>query len=116
MDLRFRHFEKTKDPAGCRTSAQLWEKLKRDDADTLYDAACFRAATAAVVQAADKSRKPQAAATAEADRAMTWLQQEAVAAGYKNVAHMKQDTDLDALRDREDYRKLVMQLEGGKKN
>ena len=36
---------------------------------------------------------------------MVWLQQ-AVAAGYSDVTHMRKDSDLDALRDRDDF-KLV---------
>jgi hypothetical protein len=38
--------------------------------------------------------------------------EQAVAAGYKNAAHMKQDKDLDALRDRADFTKLVTMLQG----
>jgi tetratricopeptide (TPR) repeat protein len=45
-----------------------------------------------------------------ADRAMDLLAQ-AVTAGYKDAAHMKTDTDLDPLRDREDFKKLVVDLE-----
>ena len=37
----------------------------------------------------------------------------AVQAGYKDTAHMKKDTDLDALRDREDFKKLLAELEKG---
>ena len=44
-----------------------------------------------------------------ADRAMELLQK-AVKAGFKYPAHMKQDKDLDALRDREDFKKLVAEL------
>ena len=35
----------------------------------------------------------------------------AVKAGWKNPAHMKKDTDLDPLRDREDFKKLMTELE-----
>ena len=51
-------------------------------------------------------------AAAKADCAMAWLQQ-AIAAGYTNAAHIAKDTDLDALRDREDFKKLVAELEAG---
>jgi hypothetical protein len=47
----------------------------------------------------------------EADRGMDWLKR-AVAAGYNDAAHMKKDKDLDALRDREDFKKLLAELEG----
>jgi eukaryotic-like serine/threonine-protein kinase len=44
------------------------------------------------------------------DLAVGWLRK-AVAAGFKDVAGLKQDKDLDALRDRADFRKLVSDLE-----
>ncbi len=94
IDVRLRHFEKRKDAAGCRQTAAMWEKLKRTDGDSLYKAACFRAVTAAVLRAADKSASAAHEADAEADRAMAWLKQ-AVAAGYKDIAQMKKDKDLD---------------------
>jgi serine/threonine protein kinase len=111
MLLRLRHFEKVRDAAGCRQTAEMWENLNRTDADSLYNAACMRAVTAAVLRASDGSPAGREQADAEADRAMAWLKQ-AVAAGYKNVAHLKQDQDLDALRDRADFIKLVAGLEG----
>ena len=45
-----------------------------------------------------------------ADQAMAMLR-DAVAKGYKDVVHMKKDTDLDPLRQREDFKKLVAELE-----
>ena len=35
----------------------------------------------------------------------------AVQAGYQDAAHMKKDTDLDPLREREDFKKLLAELE-----
>jgi len=35
----------------------------------------------------------------------------AIAAGYNDIASMKKDSDLDALRDREDFKKLFAELE-----
>ena len=37
---------------------------------------------------------------------MAWLEQ-AIAAGYDNVALMKKDSDLDALRDRADFQEAA---------
>jgi hypothetical protein len=34
--------------------------------------------------------------------------------GFKNAAQMKQDKELDALREREDFTKLLAELETGK--
>jgi serine/threonine protein kinase/tetratricopeptide (TPR) repeat protein len=104
-ELRLRHFEKMKDAAGCRQTAEIWEQLKRTDADSLYRAACNRAVTAAVLRAQERSEKGVKDAAAEADRAMAWLTQ-AVAAGYKHLANIKTDSNLDALREREDFKKL----------
>ena len=41
------------------------------------------------------------------------LLREAVSKGYKDVPHMKKDSDPDPLRQREDFRQLVAEL-GGK--
>jgi serine/threonine protein kinase/tetratricopeptide (TPR) repeat protein len=73
---------------------------------TIYGIACVHALM--IPKADDKTK--------QADVAMGWLKQ-AVAAGNKNVEHMKKDKDLDALRDREDFRKLIAELEksAGKK-
>jgi serine/threonine protein kinase/tetratricopeptide (TPR) repeat protein len=113
LRLRLRHFEKEKDASGCRTTAEIWEKLKRTDAGSLYDAACIRAVAAAVIRAGNKSEIAARDATAEADRAMAGLKQ-AVAAGYRDGEHMQKDSDLDALRDREDFKKLVADLRASK--
>jgi eukaryotic-like serine/threonine-protein kinase len=45
----------------------------------------------------------------EKDLAMDWLRQ-AVAAGFKNVKWLKEDKDLDALREREDFKTLLAEL------
>ncbi|HVC93200.1 MAG TPA: tetratricopeptide repeat-containing protein kinase family protein, partial [Pirellulales bacterium] len=110
LAVRMRHFAKCNDAAGCRATVEMWEGLKGDDAGSLYNAACFRAVTAAVIRAGDQSEGAANDAAAEADRAMEWLKQ-AVAAGFKNVNHMKQDTDLEALRTREDFKQLIAELE-----
>jgi hypothetical protein len=50
-----------------------------------------------------------AAAAAEADRALAALRR-AVAAGYRDLAEMQADRDLDPLRGREDFKLLIMDL------
>ncbi len=110
IDLRLRYFAKAKDAAGCRATVEIWEKLKRTDAGSLYSAAGMRAVTAAVLRAGDQSEATAKDAAAEADRAMAWLKQ-AVAAGYDDVAHMAKDEDLEPVRDRKDYKKLVAELQ-----
>jgi tetratricopeptide (TPR) repeat protein len=105
IDLRLRHFAKSKDVAGCRASAAMWEKLDRRDADSLYNAACMRAITAQVLR--DSGGK---GADAEAGRAIAWLRQ-AVSAGYHDARHTGTDHDLEGLRDRADFRELLGQLQ-----
>jgi tetratricopeptide (TPR) repeat protein len=116
LDVRLRAFAQQKDADGCRQTAQLWEKLKRNGADDLYRAACFRAVTAGLLQAAartpDAGRQAEAEAETEANQAMSWLAK-AVAAGYRtpqNLTHMAKDPDLDALRARADFRRLMGEL------
>jgi serine/threonine protein kinase len=111
LGLRLHHFEQRKDTAGCRQTAEMWEGLKRGDAHSLYNAACMRAVTAAVLRAADRSPARDRQIDAEVERALAWLRQ-AVAAGYNNAAQLKQDRSLDALRRRADFTKLVTGLEG----
>jgi eukaryotic-like serine/threonine-protein kinase len=109
-DARVRIYEKAKDAAGCRQTAENWEKLNRTDPESLYSAACFRSITASVLRAADKSPGANRPADEEADRAMALLKQ-AITAGFNNAAHLKKDKDVDPLRGREDFKKLMAQLE-----
>jgi serine/threonine protein kinase/tetratricopeptide (TPR) repeat protein len=111
-ELRLQAFAKQKDGVGCRQTAERWERLELKDSDSLYEAACFRAVTAGVLRAGAQTPEAVQQAGAEANRAMSWLEK-AVAAGYHrpgHVAHMTRDHDLDALRDRADFRRLLAEL------
>jgi serine/threonine protein kinase len=110
--LRLHHFEKNGNAAGCREMAEMCERTQPTDPAGCYDAACYRAVTAAVLRAGGKPSEATQA-DAEADQAIAWLKK-AVAAGYKNAAKMKQDKDLNSLSDREDFRKLLAELEASK--
>jgi tetratricopeptide (TPR) repeat protein/tRNA A-37 threonylcarbamoyl transferase component Bud32 len=110
MDLRLRHFQKTKDEAGCRQTAARWEGLKRTDAGSLYRSACFRSVTAAVIQATNQTPGGTKEAETQANLAVAWLQK-AAAAGYKNAATLKKDQDLEVLRPRADFKKLLADME-----
>jgi serine/threonine-protein kinase len=74
-----------------------------------YNLACGHADLAAIASKPG-SGMTAAEGRAEADRTMHWLQQ-AVAAGYRNVALMRRDTDLNSLRSRPDFKLLMMDLE-----
>ena len=66
-----------------------------------YNFACIYAVASGKV--ADKKHE-------YADRAMQLLAK-TVKAGYKDAAHMQKDPDLDPLREREDFKKLLAELE-----
>jgi hypothetical protein len=88
-----------------------------DPAGDCYDAACFqcRAGTLAAKDARLAEARRKVLASSYADRALALLRQ-AVAHGYDDAAHMKQDTDLEPLRGRDDFKKLLGDLEAkGKK-
>jgi serine/threonine protein kinase/tetratricopeptide (TPR) repeat protein len=113
LDLRVRYLLKEqKLPAAVESAAKMKERAS-DQVAQLYDAACAYALCAA---AAKQAKTPVAAAYGFeklAQEAMALLEQ-AVARGYKNAAHMKQDRDLDALRERADFQKLLAKLETAK--
>jgi serine/threonine protein kinase/tetratricopeptide (TPR) repeat protein len=86
-----------------------------DPARDAYNGACFLALCVPLAgkdKELTEAKRTQMART-YADRAMAALRQ-AVRAGYKDAAHMKKDTDLDPLRNRADFRKLLSDLEKGK--
>jgi non-specific serine/threonine protein kinase/serine/threonine-protein kinase len=109
---RLRALAQQRDASGCRQTAEMLEKLHCDDAPSLYYAACFRAITAGVLRADARTTDAARQADAEGDKALGWLTK-AVAAGYdtpQHLAHMTRDADLDSLRDRDDFRRLMAGL------
>jgi serine/threonine-protein kinase len=86
--------------------AQPLGELTRGAKD-LYDTAAFSALCAPL---ADKPETREEYAA----RAVGLLRQ-AIAKGYKDTAHIKEDADLDALRRRDDFKKLVADLEAATK-
>jgi tetratricopeptide (TPR) repeat protein/tRNA A-37 threonylcarbamoyl transferase component Bud32 len=77
-----------------------------------YDAACFLSRCIPIVAQHGKLDAPQRQAAGQfySDEAMR-LVREAVSKGYKDAAHMQRDTDLAPLRPREDFQKLLKELE-----
>jgi tetratricopeptide (TPR) repeat protein len=109
LDLRVRYLlNKQKLPAAVESAVKIKE-LAGGRPDGTYKAACAYALCAAVTT-------PVAGAPSSdqlADEAMALLKQ-AVANGYKEAAHMKQDKDLDLLRERDDFKKLLAHLDSNK--
>ncbi len=116
MEIRLRHFETAGDAAGCQATAEMWEKLNRTDAESLFFAARLRAVTAAVFRA-ESGADATALVHAQSEQAIGWLKK-AVAAGYKKTAESAENKDFDILRARDDFQKLVtesVQTGGGGK-
>jgi tetratricopeptide (TPR) repeat protein len=109
IGIRLQCCQRLGDVVGCRATTELLEKRNPTDVASMYNAACCRALSASL-QA--KAKDPDAARLAkqDADKAMAWLTK-AVAAGFKNATHMRNDTDLDVLRERADFKKLLADLE-----
>lgn len=76
-------------------------KLPSEDAEVWYQCACAFSLAASLVP--DKKDE-------YADRAMELLQQ-AVKAGYENAERINKDSDFKPLRDRDDFKKLVTDIE-----
>jgi serine/threonine protein kinase len=83
-----------------------------DSANDAYEAAWTLAQCIAIVEKDDRLDAPKRRAEMQfyADQAMAMLLG-AVAKGYKDIEHMKKNKDLDLLREREDFKKLVAELE-----
>jgi tetratricopeptide (TPR) repeat protein len=78
-----------------------------------YEAACSLSKCAPIVARHDKldDKRRKEAAQLYGDAAMKLLR-DAVSKGCRNVAHMRKDPDLDPLRQRADFQKLIAELEG----
>ena len=97
-------------------TAEARRDLGWDPPADAYDAAGFLSGCIPIAANHQKLDDQQRKESAQfyTDAAMKLLR-DAVSKGYKDVAHMKQDTDLDALRQREDFQKLIAELEAKRK-
>jgi tetratricopeptide (TPR) repeat protein/predicted Ser/Thr protein kinase len=96
--------------AAFRESIKIVEGLSKPIAVDLYNIACCHAR---IHQIALERGGTTADASAEVEQAMASLRQ-SIAAGYRDVADMRNDSDLNSLRNRADFRKLMAEL-GSKK-
>jgi tetratricopeptide (TPR) repeat protein len=93
-----------KDHARATAEADDLARAKDAPAGALYDLACVFALSTA---AAGEDRK---LGETYARRAVALLRR-ALARGYKDIEHLKKDSDLDALRSRDDFQQLLTDLE-----
>jgi hypothetical protein len=109
LATRMKHFQKQQDVAGCRATAEMWEKLNRSGVSFFFDAAWSRSVTAGVIRQTDNSANAANNFKSETDRAMVWLRK-AVAAGFNDAARLTTDKAFDVLRDRDDFKMLRAEL------
>jgi serine/threonine protein kinase len=110
LDLRVRHLLKEQKLEPAVESAAKMKELAGDKPDQLYKAACAYALCAA---AAKDAKKPIANTPDPEElvkEGMALLKQ-AIAKGHKDAEHMRKNKDLDALRDRVDFKELLTELE-----
>jgi hypothetical protein len=94
--------------APIRQAVAILERLPTLTTANRYNVACGYADLAGIA-AMPGSGMTTSEGRAAADRAMQWLHT-AVATGYRNVALMQRDHDLDPLRSRPDFQLLMMDL------
>ena len=87
----------------------LWEGLPSRTGEEWFETACARAALAGLA-GRDGAGVSAAEGKAEADQAMALLRK-AVAMGYRDAGAFRTDSALDPLRQREDFKKLLVELE-----
>jgi hypothetical protein len=100
------------DQAAAVRAAETLRDLGWDPAGNAYDAACGLALCIPLVEKdpqADAGQRKQQAQF-YGDQALALLRT-AVAKGYRDAAHIQKDTDLDPLRGRDDFQKLLAELE-----
>jgi hypothetical protein len=110
VPVQIRRFPSTWGRSALRLKAPEWGPTS-----TAYDAARSLARCIAIVQEDEQATKDERAKQAAfyGDEAMQMLKG-AVAKAYKDAAHMKADKDLHPLRERDDFKKLLAEVEGKK--
>jgi hypothetical protein len=101
------------EPEDAVRTAEARRDLRWNAPADVYDASCILSQCVPIVAKHDKLNDEQRTEAAQfyGNAAMKLLR-EAVSKGYKDVMHMKNDPDLDPLRQREEFKKLVAELEG----
>jgi len=95
-----------------RRAIGLYEELKILNGEQMYFRACCHAGLSGL-SGRTGSGVPKEEVQAEFDRAMYWLRK-AVGLGYRNTNAYRTESGLDALRGREEFQKLVLELEAKK--
>jgi serine/threonine protein kinase len=101
------------EPEDAVRTAETCRDLNWDAPADAYMAACWLSRCVTLVAQHDKlDDTPRKQAVQFYGDAAMKLLGDAVSKGFTDVAHLKRDTSLDPLRQRDDFRKLVAELEG----
>ena len=93
-----------------RLTRETIERFPSDGADGLYNLACIRSGFAWFLTGDEKwTAEERAEGKREAALAVETLRK-AVAAGFRDLEQLRKDTDLNALRGREDFKALEADL------
>jgi serine/threonine-protein kinase len=92
-----------------RKALALFERIDEQRLADWYDIACIRSLSSELVRSGATGPADDERSRRWADRAMEALQR-AVDGGYRDFAYIESDTDLDALRSRDDYKALIASL------
>jgi serine/threonine-protein kinase len=100
------------DHAAAADTAGRLSEAALNPVNDVYNAACYLARCGPLAEKDDKlpEAKRKELAQSYGDRALALLRQ-AVQNGYKDITHLKEDKDLDSLRRREDFQRLLGELE-----
>src|SRR5262249_6945871 len=92
-----------------RKALALFERIDEQRLADWYDITCIRCLASELVRSGATGPADVERSRRWADRAMEALQR-AVDGGYRDFAYIESDTDLDALRSRDDYKALIASL------
>jgi len=92
--------------------ALAWfERIDREGLAKPYDIACLRSLSSDLVRSTGKGPAAVERSRSMADQAMKALRQ-AVDGGYRDLAWIEIDTDLNPLRSRDDFKALITEIKG----
>jgi len=92
-----------------RKALALFERIDKEGLAKPYDIACIRSLSSDIVKSTGKDPAAVERSRRLADQAMEALRQ-AVDGGYRDLAWISIDPDLDPLRSRDDYKALIAEI------
>jgi serine/threonine-protein kinase len=95
-----------------RKALALFERIDKEGLAKPYDIACIRSLSSDLVRATGKEPAAVERSRSLADQAMKALRQ-AVDGGYRDLAWIEIDHDLDPLRSRNDYKAMIAEIKAG---